>query len=474
MAARAEFERAGKYNLGRVLPSALKLGLLSVFPSHIKPSTGAPHSLGPRLHESVMLNLLQLIRYFVFVVFVICNAIITSVAVWNLSLVESIVSDSASRQIDSFLIFVGASGLLLMFMILFFELYGKNLFLGRVWFELAWTGLFFIMELVGAAVITVQSNGQICAPQGVSSPSRDSSCASTQVLQAFTWVLAILLLGYLTLLSILTAVKRKEDPTIWHASVRRFPLASTQSLKSAPTSPLPRFRSKTPVIVAPTPRRAVANREPILSYRSGLSLEYEIEHYQAPTTAFLPPVSQQEPSNIPNATVTTPLPITPLSPQAERVQQPSQLPSASPLYHSAVRSALEDRPGQPKAPPPAHVGPIRRLPPSPPPLGDWPRLDATSRPRTKRKPLPQLPSLNLICRSSIPTAATTTYTTTTSTTATTPSTTCVLFFLCFRRLRPYRSSAAPCISVPAVKTLRTSKEVQFSRRRPAPFGYIKF
>lgn len=75
------------------------------------------------------------------------------------------VHPAASRQLDSFLIFVGASGLFLMFTMydvlsinisslmseslyrLFFELCGKNVFLGRVWFELLWTGLFFVMEL---------------------------------------------------------------------------------------------------------------------------------------------------------------------------------------------------------------------------------------------------------------------------------------------------------------------------------------
>ncbi|PPQ72153.1 hypothetical protein CVT26_006909 [Gymnopilus dilepis] len=201
-----------------------------------------------------------------------------------------------------------------------------------------------------------------------------------------------LVLGYLTLLSILTIAKRREDSTIWHCSVRKFPLASTQHLKSPPTSPLPRFRSRTPVILAPTPRHAVVNQEPILSYRSGLSLEYEIEHYQSPTVAFLSPISRQEPSEDPAPSA--PLPAAPLHSEPplsrpEQVQRPAQIPTPSPFYHSAVRSAIEDQPGQPQAPPPAHTA-VRRLPPSPPPLGDWPRLDATSRPRTmKRKPLPQ-------------------------------------------------------------------------------------
>ncbi|KAF8163205.1 hypothetical protein B0H34DRAFT_312788 [Crassisporium funariophilum] len=338
-----------------------------------------------------MLNLLKALRYLVFVVFVICNAIIASVAVWNLSIVESIAIDASAKQISSYLIFVGASGLSLIFPVIFFELYGKNVFVGRVWFELLWVCVFFVMELAGAAAITGQSSAQVCnsVSGGLQNPSfsQDSPCASTQVLQAFTWICTILLLGYFVLLVVSAIIRQREDPTIWHCSVRKFPwLNGRRNLKSVPTSPsLPRFRSQTPVIAAPRPRRLAIMREAILSYRSGLSSEYEVEHYQPQPHAAPEPV----PAN--NRPV-PPIPLAMASPpplirqQTQQAQQRQGPTLSTPFYPSYVRTAIDPTP---QAPPPAQLGQIRRLPPSPPPLGDWPRLDATSRPpRIKRKPLP--------------------------------------------------------------------------------------
>jgi len=183
-----------------------------------------------------------------------------------------------------------------------------------------------------------------------------------------------IVLGYFTLLFVLTMVKRREDSSIWHYNVRKFPLTKGQALKSAPTSPsLPRFHGQPPVIAAPRPRRIAAIREAILSYRSGLSSEYQIEHYQTPN---LPPIAAPAQS-----TQNWPAPPPPVH---APVQQ--QTVSSTPFYHTSVQLAIEDQ--QPQPPPPVQQVQVRRLPPSPPPLGDWPRLDAASRPRTKRKPLP--------------------------------------------------------------------------------------
>jgi len=312
-----------------------------------------------------MLNLLKILRYFVFVVFVICNAIIISVAVWNLSIVEAIFVDTTAKMVDGYLIFLGTSGLLLIFPILFFELYGKDVFLGRVWFELLWVVLFSLMDLVGAAVTTAHSGSQNCdsAVLAYLTSIQESPCPSSQVLQAFTWICTILLLGYLTLLCILTMVMRREDPSIWHHSVHKFPLMKSQALKSTPASPsLPTFHRQS--IVAPRPRRIAALREAILSYRSGLSLEYDVEPYRTPDLA--PARMSQMWSTLPSSS----LPIL-TSPQ----QQPVL---ATPFYHTSVQTAIEH---QPQLPLQAQQSQPRQLPPSPPPLGDWPQLDATSRPR---------------------------------------------------------------------------------------------
>jgi hypothetical protein len=186
-------------------------------------------------------------------------------------------------------------------------------------------------------------------------------------------------LGYFTLLFVLTMVKRREDSSIWHYNVRKFPLVNCQALKSAPASPsLPRFHGEPPVIAAPRPRRIAAIRQAILSYRSGLSLEYDIEHYQTPD---LPPAA----ARTQKTQKLSALPSPPPPVHAPVHQQPV---FSTPFYHTAVQVAIEDQQLQPL--PPVQQSQIRRLPPSPPPLGDWPRLDAASRPRTaKRKPLPQ-------------------------------------------------------------------------------------
>jgi len=142
-----------------------------------------------------MLNPLTLLRYLVFVVFVVSNAIIASAAAWNLSIVEDIAGDVAATAISIYLIVLGALGLVVIFTVIFLDLWEKDIFIIRIWFELSWVILFFIMELGGAAAITAQSNGQVC-----NSNNSVSLCASTEVLQGFTWICAILLFGYFILL----------------------------------------------------------------------------------------------------------------------------------------------------------------------------------------------------------------------------------------------------------------------------------
>jgi hypothetical protein len=347
-----------------------------------------------------MLNPLKLLRYLVFgecivfrpnsqttypccpVIFVISNAIITSAAVWNLSIVEDI-GDVIARGISIYLIFLGALGLVVIFTVIFSDLCGKDIFIVRVWFELLWVVLFFMMELAGAAAITVR-NGQLC-----NSNTSASSCASTQVLQAFTWICAISLLGYFILIFISAILKCKDDPTIWSCSVRKF---FWQQTRKNATAPLPSFRNQVPVIAAPRPRRIITVPEAVLSYRSGLSLDYEIEHYQPPAP---------EATDLGPSAAGAPLPPLPLLFQppskpvsfapvpASRVVQPPQktMPAAfAPFYPSYIQTAIN--PGLPPQ--------VQRLPqgrsPSPPPLGDWPRRDAISLPaRGKRKQNPPAP-----------------------------------------------------------------------------------
>jgi len=168
-------------------------------------------------------------------------------------------------------------------------------------------------------------------------------------------------------------MKFKQDPTIWHCSARKFQwLHGRRALSSAPASPtLPKFRHTAPVIIAPKPRRPPAGGEPpaVFSYRSGLGLDYEIEHYKPP-----PPTS---------ARVDKPIPPIPSAVVRGRTAEATpQDMIASLFYPDYMQSALQPQPPQRTQP----FG-ASGIPASPPPLGDWPRLDATSRPpKSKQRP----------------------------------------------------------------------------------------
>jgi len=307
-----------------------------------------------------MLNLLKIIRYLVFVVVIISNAIVTSVAVWNLSLVEGSMRFSADATVTaSYLIAIATMGLLLIFPIVFVEIAGKRAFLGMVWFELVWVGLFGLMTLIGASLITSLGSRELCVPTSIAgSQLVVSPCSSAQVLGVFTWMPASFLLAYMSLLSILAFVRSKEDPIIWKCLVRDMPVDKILGgvNRNSIVVALHQIR-KSPVIHAPKPRYIIP---PLLDCRSARNSAYD----------FQPPVMPAK-----------------SAPVREMRMSSSQLPSVaqgpSVFYNASVQKAMASR-DRSRAPPPPPPVQLRREQTSPPPLGDWPRLDATSRPRTKR------------------------------------------------------------------------------------------
>jgi len=249
----------------------------------------------------------NLFRYCAFGTFVVCNAIIATAAIWNLSLIHG-AAFSAPRQHAAYSVFVGISGLVIIFPILFAELAGMYVFLTRVWFELVWVGLYALLELVGAVLSTAAGQDRLCSAV---SASRNSTaiCTSSRLLQAFSWICSIVLLIHFLMLTIFTMLKVRDDPTIWHCNVRKFqwqktlfPLKGDPCTPSSPTPramsgkpppsefaanfAVPRSQSRNtndvPTLAAPRPKRPAnqqAMQTQILSYRAGLSGEYDIEHY---------------------------------------------------------------------------------------------------------------------------------------------------------------------------------------------------
>jgi len=313
-----------------------------------------------------MSNLLKAIRYLVFVVLIFSNAIVTSVAVLNLSIVQASMSFSAvATGTATYLIVIATIGLLLIFPIIFVEISGKKVFLGMVWFELAWVGLFGLMTLIGASLITSEGSRELCVPSSImESQLVTSPCSSAQVLGVFTWMPVTFLLPYGILLSILALVRSKKDPSIWKCLVREMPVekilkgVNRMSIVAA----LPQIR-KSPVIHAPKPRYIIP---PLLNCRSARNSAYD---FQTPTMpAKSAPLREMRMSSSLSPSVT---------------QGPY---TSTAFYNPSVQKAMTsaDRSRAPPPPPPVQLRKGREGQTSPPPLGDWPRLDATSRPRTKR------------------------------------------------------------------------------------------
>jgi len=257
-------------------------------------------------------------RYLVFGLLVICNAILCSVAVWNLSLAQSFGRNS---QVDAFLTF--------------------NVVTGRLWFEVLWVGLFWIMELSGATAVSAMTPDFFCTQSPLMG---NDACVSTHVLLAFSWSSTVILLVYLVCLVCAAIIRQKRDPQIWHASVVEICWCDTRhDLRSAPTSPsLPRFY-KTLDVIAPQPRPPPPLA--IYAYRAGMGPEYHIEHFRPDPKRSVPAIAHS--------------------------------PSPTSLYPQHINSSLT----------PQQL--TRPCPSPPPPLGHWPRLNAVDQPlRSKRKSPP--------------------------------------------------------------------------------------
>jgi len=253
-----------------------------------------------------------------------------------------------------YLSFVGALALLFFCIIAVVELTRKGAVTARVWFECTWVGFFFVLELCGAAALTAIGPGVMCDFR-VKSHVNDT-CTSTRVVLAFSWICALLLLTYFLVLTISALICRKHDPSVWDASVRRYRWHDTcKSLDSTPNSPsLPRFRSQAaPSIKAPQPRRPSPST--LYAHRSGLSPEYNIEHFQPlpERPARAASVSRQ---------------------MRETTREVAPAPS---LYPQHMRSYTPHQPSQPAQ--------ARLLPESPPPLGSWPRANVVNEPLRKKR-----------------------------------------------------------------------------------------
>jgi type IV secretory pathway TrbD component len=337
-----------------------------------------------------MLTLLLSCRYLMFVVFILCNAVICGVSVWNFFIAQAI---NWNLQVDAFVIVVGASALVFIFPVIFVNLVAKTLFVCRVWFECAWVGLFFCLEFAAAVGLTAIVPSLLCTnTAGIIVP---GSCTSTQVLLAFTWTCAIILLGYFFLLLLSSIMVAKSDPRIWQRPVRQFTYPDnvmpgwTESGTRLVEKPVTQRRSRVS-IVAPRPRRVAPAA--LYEFQSGIGND----GYNSPPNS--PPRARKS--------ISRPAPIAPIASSSTR-QQTSQWvrdisrQQPTSFYPQHVQTTFASYSFPPYQPPARVKSPDLPPIPQPQPLGDWPRPDALSQPlrgrrqkRTVRSPPPPLRDVN--------------------------------------------------------------------------------
>ncbi|KAF8628390.1 hypothetical protein AX15_003914 [Amanita polypyramis BW_CC] len=305
-----------------------------------------------------MQNILRILRYVVFGLVVTCNAIITSVAVWDQNIGAAYHS---VFSVDTYIICLGALGLVFVFLVLFLELARRDSVTGTVWFECSWTLISFAMNLAGALALSAIVPRQLCLPNPNSAT---DVCNSTRTLLAFSWIVTLVLLMYLMYLVSSILLLQGEHPPAWSLLVRRLPSLSPKSvLSSEPPSPvLPRFASiqRPPAIVAPIPRPVITGPEGLYLYRS----RFDLEQYQPHELPAVRPVDVLDFS------------------AATREHQRCPLS----FYPQIVHNVLQTMPEVPILKLPSQLGvPLTQHRSPPPPLGDWPRPDVLTQPvRSKR------------------------------------------------------------------------------------------
>jgi len=277
-------------------------------------------------------------------IFIVSNVIVCSVSVWNLLIAKNI---ERNVHIDVFCVFLGGFALAFIFPMILLEYLHKQTVVFRIWFELLWVGIFFALEFAAAIALAAMVPSLQCAASVFVSID-NASCASTQILLAFTWIPSVTFLGYFLLLLVPTARLAKVDRRIWQRTVKTYPGPSETGqmhLTSNPSTPEPMLQRFSSFI---TPRRVERPNSNVAkySYRGGLDPEYQIEHFQYPASTARP--------NLP--------------PGAARPVSFVNSRSAPPANHQPSYSLTSSRALAP--PPKAHHAAQRREESH---IGDWPR-----------------------------------------------------------------------------------------------------
>ncbi|KZT68209.1 hypothetical protein DAEQUDRAFT_344675 [Daedalea quercina L-15889] len=144
----------------------------------------------------------------------------------------------ATIEVDTFLIALSSVGLAFVFPILIVDAMRKESVVRHVWFECFWVGIFCLIQLASAGVVTITMSGIECVTYDKNGILTLGPCVDSQILMAFTWAAAADFLLYLLALTAIAFIHQRDDPLIWKAYVSQYSwFATRRSLGSEPPTP---------------------------------------------------------------------------------------------------------------------------------------------------------------------------------------------------------------------------------------------
>ncbi|KAG9105338.1 hypothetical protein FRC07_009379, partial [Ceratobasidium sp. 392] len=217
-------------NLGRattITSTLLPLPYADALPPSLPLQTYKFKKTNARIHLPIpyhitnnMIGVLAGLRYSLFALYIIYSGVLITAAAWHLGLANTI---GASAQLDAFVIFLGAFGLLFILAVTFIDTLRKHAVTSAVWFELAWLGLFWVFYLAAASAATAIGPSTFCDVQTVDVLGWKDACVAVKVIIAFTWIGTLTFLIHLFTLLVLSLLHAPQSPGVWHSGVRDFP-----------------------------------------------------------------------------------------------------------------------------------------------------------------------------------------------------------------------------------------------------------
>jgi hypothetical protein len=322
------------------------------------------------------------LRSFTFGIFIVCNTILCSVGVWNLSFVQLMTLYNA--QVPAYMIFLGSFGLVCIFPLIFIDLTRRNAFTSRVWVELVWVGGFWIMELFGAAALSATVPNNQCIPH--QDKIAATVCLSGKVLLGFAWIITLMMFAYLITLSVCAFMHHSTDPNVWNETVRGYPWFSARSttLPSTPPSPTVEKGPEALSLKHPRPKAAF---NPAALIRSLSPFEDPIQPVptfdRIPQPSYQPPRRRHEGLHIVTTQDSVPIADPAFTRPRDAPRPPVKVHSLYP-EHMQAHLSMEARNHLHN-----HSKQLEGQEPSP--LRDWPKA---SRNNDRRQPPPPRPHIN--------------------------------------------------------------------------------